>query len=455
MDTKGQKNRERIDLGIGAILAGVSTQSGVPNHKGTEVSIELATSAGQADAETWTLGAGQDIPRQSQPKSEFDILADERKWPEIVRCAEPRLADTQDVEAKLWWIRGHLGAFSMPCSFLAAPLESLCRNVSISSQSETFLALLKETGLLAVHRLQEIGDKAQVENLRKALEQIGIREERGSRERKRTATSSFRSIDFAVPASVAASAALAAAPKRTGAKGRRMGWTSACIAAVAILFMLDHLFPHLRVPQLDIASEDFVSASTYSEQGVSTPERKDPSGRLGALFYSIDAARREGAVAGAAQPQEPVQQVEQAQPQLARAPARAPSSSVTGHKEVVNTTGPVEGGEFKDRIDRARSEDERTARSDLRGGAPQAVLPGTTPQGFEDQKTYTVMARTSVLSAPSYGGRVIGHLERGDRVLVEGRLGRWLRLRSKKGRGGYVVAADVEEFLEGDLSVDR
>jgi hypothetical protein len=52
---------------------------------------------------------------------------------------------------------------------------------------------------------------------------------------------------------------------------------------------------------------------------------------------------------------------------------------------------------------------------------------------------------TSVVSAPSFGGRVIGQLGAGDRVLVEGFLGRWLRLRSRRGRGGYVLSADVEE----------
>jgi hypothetical protein len=43
-------------------------------------------------------------------------------------------------------------------------------------------------------------------------------------------------------------------------------------------------------------------------------------------------------------------------------------------------------------------------------------------------------------------------LEQGDRVLVEGKLGRWLRLRSKKGRGGYVLASDVEEVEGLDIS---
>jgi uncharacterized protein YgiM (DUF1202 family) len=60
-----------------------------------------------------------------------------------------------------------------------------------------------------------------------------------------------------------------------------------------------------------------------------------------------------------------------------------------------------------------------------------------------------------VLSAPSYGGRVIGQLEAGDRVLVEGKLGRWLRLRSKKGRGGYVLTSDVEEVPELDIASNR
>jgi hypothetical protein len=50
---------------------------------------------------------------------------------------------------------------------------------------------------------------------------------------------------------------------------------------------------------------------------------------------------------------------------------------------------------------------------------------------------------------------VIGQLEPGDRVLVEGRVGRWLRLRSKKGRGGYVLATDVEVVPELDVVSGR
>jgi hypothetical protein len=79
----------------------------------------------------------------------------------------------------------------------------------------------------------------------------------------------------------------------------------------------------------------------------------------------------------------------------------------------------------------------------------------STTEGFESQKTFRVLAKTSVLSAPSYGGRIVGQIERGDRVLVEGKLGRWLRLRSKKGRGRYVIAVDVEEVRDFDMSGER
>jgi hypothetical protein len=102
-----------------------------------------------------------------------------------------------------------------------------------------------------------------------------------------------------------------------------------------------------------------------------------------------------------------------------------------------------------------REREERRSREEIQGGPPEAVLPGASQEGFELQKTYRVLEKTSVLSAPSYGGRVVGQLERGDRVLVEGKLGRWLRLRSKKGRGGYVIAADVEEVPDLNVPGER
>ena len=64
----------------------------------------------------------------------------------------------------------------------------------------------------------------------------------------------------------------------------------------------------------------------------------------------------------------------------------------------------------------------------------------------------SVLVRTEVFSAPNYEARPLGTLEPGDRVSVEGRAGQWVRIRSRKGRAGYVFAQDIgelEDFRSG------
>jgi hypothetical protein len=218
---------------------------------------------------------------------------------------------------------------------------------------------------------------------------------------------------------------------------------------------LDQLFPHIRNPRLDTASESFVIYPSGIEQSVTLLEPKNPGNRLGALFYSIE---KKGEDSPALNPDMPVARSGDAQPaspSIQPAPRVANSPSNAQPKDSVDTAGPVEGAEFRERIERAPPERQARNRQEIQGGPPHAVLPGASQEGFEQHRTYRVLSKTSVLSAPSYGGRVVGQLERGDRVLVEGKLGRWLRLRSKKGRGGYVIAADVEEVPDLDTPLDR
>jgi hypothetical protein len=221
---------------------------------------------------------------------------------------------------------------------------------------------------------------------------------------------------------------------------------------------LDQLFPNIRTPSLDIASESFVGHPSGVEQSVSQLEPKNPGNRLGALFYSIE---KEGGESVTPNPATTTAQggvAQSSSPSIDREPPPTSRPPEPRAKESIDTAGPVEGPEFRERIERVRperSEPPARTREEIQGGPPQAVLPGASQEGFEQHRTYKVLAKTSVLSAPSYGGRVIGQLERGDRVLVEGKLGRWLRLRSKKGRGGYVIAADVEEVPDLDIPLDR
>ena len=64
---------------------------------------------------------------------------------------------------------------------------------------------------------------------------------------------------------------------------------------------------------------------------------------------------------------------------------------------------------------------------------------------FSRSILYRVITRgTGVHGEPDADSREISRLRNGDQVLVEGRVGQWLRLRSRSGRHGYVTIQDVE-----------
>lgn len=437
MDTKGIKKSERLDLGLEAILSGDDPQ------RTAEVAIDLELSQTSREGSKWTLGATVQQPQS--PKNEYEVLADERKWTELVLLADTRLADGDDSEVKLWWIRGHLGAFSMPVSFLSAPFDAVCRKLSPASVTDHLKVLLEETGLLVLQRLREVGDVTRFNEVRESLELLGVKE--AGRGRHRVGTSSFRSLESGVAPTTESTKLEEVGGASARPVRNRLVWMLLSLLVVLILFALDRMFPHMRTPELDIASEGFENQISGIEQVTDLPSRRDPAGRLGALFYSIG----EGSPANPHEPKSPAPSpvTPQGEPPRDETPKEPPPPRA---KEEVNTRGPLEGAEFRERVERVRPQSFEGRREELQGGAPQAVLPRSSPRGFESEQTYRVLTRTSVLSAPSFGGRVVGQLDRGDRVLVEGKLGRWLRLRSKKGRGGYVLATDVEEVSGLDIT---
>ena len=437
MATTGDKDKPRIDLGLGAILA-----TAAPKPV-TEVSVDPSS-----DVESWTLG----VSSPQSIRSSYEQLADKREWREIVRRAEAALAIDPSVEARVWWIRGHLGAFSMPVTLLSAPMESLCRGLDISSLSPEVRGVLRETVLLTVSRLEEMGQRDQCESLRAAMTPLDIKPERDANGRERKGTSSFRVAEFALPAQ---DGSVSISPSAEIGLVRQPRWLLKSFAGVAmtlvvLVFRLWDPF-NLFIDQLDTAPEGFEKDPAGVEQSVEQLERKNPVGRLGALFYAIEEDSGDSVQstavnsAGTLSPLRPAVRMD-----AGGASVGSRASQDDALKERVNTKGPVEGPEFRERIER-RPLPESEEREHIQGGPPRAVFPvPSRDEAFEAGRVYRVVVSTTVVSAPSFGGRVIGQLAAGDRVLVEGFLGRWLRLRSRRGRGGYVLSSDVEEVPQED-----
>lgn len=59
------------------------------------------------------------------------------EYPAIIDAAEQTLSDQPDnVEARLWWIRSHCAAASMPVSLIAAPAEAICKTHTFTAGSK-------------------------------------------------------------------------------------------------------------------------------------------------------------------------------------------------------------------------------------------------------------------------------------------------------------------------------
>ena len=433
-----------------------------PNDKNGQLDLGLSvllTDHGREPSVT-TSPISQDVKEQvltAGPNSLYKELADQRKLGELVASLEPALSNGATPEAQLWWVRAHLGALSMPASLLIAPFEALLRELKGSELSSELGSILKETGLLMLQRIQQVGDSAQIAALRRALIENGLLEATSKHNHRsswqvlpeqngdKSAVSDLSNQVAPQVSSQSSPLAIKRAPRINKRKAISVG----VVALLLLLLLL--LAPHFLylTASTEAAYESFVHEPGIAEQVIPAPEGRNHLGSLSALYYSIkeqeEQAEKISASVVAAEPtSSPIQPqaTSRSDPSVKEG---AQSIQVAKRKEQINTRGPIEGEQYRSARSVERERTQNIGEPPLRGSDSSRRTP------FErdsNGKLYRATARVNVLSAPSYRGRVLGRLEPGDRLLVEGRLGSWMRLRSRQGREGYVLAQSVEEIQE-------
>lgn len=434
-----------------------------PNDKDGQLDLGLSvllTDHGREPSVT-TSPISQDVKEQvptAWPNSPYKELADQRKWGELVASLEPALSNGATPEAQLWWVRAHLGALSMPASLLIAPFEALLRELKGSELSLELGSILKETGLIMLQRIQQVGDSAQIAALRRALIENGLLEATSKHNHRSSwqvlpEQNGDKSAVSDLSNQVAPQVSSQSSPlaiKRAPRINKRTAISVGVVAVLLLILLL--LAPHFLylTASTEAAYESFVHEPGIAEQVIPAPEGRNHLGSLSALYYSIkeqeEQAEKISASLVAAEPtSSPIQPqaTSRSDPSVKEG---AQSIQVAKRKEQINTRGPIEGEQYRSARSMERKRPQNIEEPPLRDRDSSRHTP------FErdsNGKLYRATARVNVLSAPSYRGRVLGRLEPGDRLLVEGRLGSWMRLRSRQGREGYVLAQSVEEIQEG------
>ncbi|MFN4896931.1 MAG: SH3 domain-containing protein [Pseudomonadota bacterium] len=461
-DKKG--GPKELNLGLTALLS-KATDAGLANQDGVKSGSEHPRS------ETEIVTVDDDLQALT---SELSQLADKGQWGMIVSRAESAIASEEDIEARLWWIRGHLGAFTLPVSLLAAPFETVCRQLVGDPRVDIYEALLREIGEIALVRLRDVGDRRQEHSVRLALYRLGVIE----------ADEAAEKLYGKVPPKVprleprfelgdAQQQQRTVIAERASVAHKRRPLRFALVASALFTLLLGGIWfwRYTNVaPSLLLAQEDLLGSQ--SPPGMLPPfvVARPVSSSLGALYYSID----KGDLGASQKPAQPATVA--GGTQGASTTTSAPTTAANSYhganqkhdnrspqaaqsekrRESVRTDGPIEGPEFTRGVERET--------------VPQAKLPEVLPEvqvnplpnhSYPDGslnvggEIKSALVQTDVFDSASSDGRVIARLVPGDKVSVEGRIGQWYRIRSRRGRAGFVFAQDIGELEDFQLNSDR
>jgi|GEM_PF-6445669 len=180
------------------------------------------------------------------------------------------------------------------------------------------------------------------------------------------------------------------------------------------------------------------------------------SNNLDALYYDISSqqeARETAAPAEVVKAGAPLQDGASApSSSAAKESAAINQAALKPGKETLNTSEPREDRAFKERLDRAqsrsRTEEVRPQPAKDRPIFPEPPQRRREPAPTRDRQAsngsrYTIVARTSVMARPEYDAIRLTELRPGDEIEVETRMGNWLRILSRNGVYGFVLAQDA------------
>lgn len=133
MRDEDNNNSGVVDLGLSQLLSPENNQAGGESAKTLDIDSFI-----NSCIEARTAGSSTGNSHLSEePENLWLAHWKKLEYSTIIETAERTLQDQPDnVEARLWWIRSHCAAASMPISLIAAPAETICKAHSFTPGSK-------------------------------------------------------------------------------------------------------------------------------------------------------------------------------------------------------------------------------------------------------------------------------------------------------------------------------
>lgn len=474
MTESKQNSQSQVDLGLADLLHSLAKNSGEPVEK------EMASKNG-SDSE-----AAPDYT--VEPLEVLKSLVVAGNWRELARRTEQVLQparsvsqpDEYSVYARMCWIRSQLELDEMPASILVAPLEVSARQFDSIVPSDDLRSFAGELFGALANRLD-----ASIDGEMKALFQkksellIGWQQGNHAEQRKSGAAnlkqgrsqnsgiekSSFDPAATNVKIGIGRQTFQQTSPPPVTA--RRLAPTSSHSIAMLALIVLGLV---IIAAALALRFSDMGRAARSSDTEVlelalqppviafplNNPELETLSelSRFDPILYDIASRER---IPEALRSERPPANSEPGVGQSASQAGASAVGVVSGKKEAIDLSGPIEPQQVRDRKrdgDRIGGLDssgrKRIPQDDLysrdisdRPANIGSVYDSNRQYDFKKPVAYEVMVRTEVYGAPSRRSQIVAELREGDEVLAEGVEGSWVRIRSRLGREGFVPKQDL------------
>jgi hypothetical protein len=410
---------------------------------------------------------------QPQFESILQELAAKEKWNELSKACELELSnDEKNIEAKLLWIKAQYKCKSIPIPILASSLDSVSLLVEASDSlgkdnlKKLCADLLHEVSLV----LKCEDDKELAEVLSSRAEKI-IPSNQFIEERDPNSAKAYPNYDF-VEARLRAKNEVVYQEGNIARYSYRFGLLVTCLIIACSAYYLFYSNSYSNY-NLDTASE-MLSVNITPALLPPNIERLTGLSQLDAVYYEIENKTEKidnMIVQDVAQtlPIAADNRVSQSQdnntslshadnnkaPPVPKLPVGNTNVNVNRALDVVDTSGPIEQGsnaydnsyrspllEPEKQEDQAIELDFPPYKSNMSGKSNKQ--PSNKDQDLP-KNLYVIVSPTRIMQEPSYWAKTRGDLEEGDRVEVLESLGKWLRIRTKKGRTGYILSQDAEK----------
>lgn len=387
--SKDESKEKGVDLGLRDLISSLNGELSV-----TQSSKEIGASEEISTAE-----------EASSSAETFSELFENQKFDELITRAEADIKESnnQDLAARYWWLNAHASKSDIPYQILKATAESLANDAEI--KSEVKLQLL----------IRSLITKLDEQDIRKHQDD----DPKGSEDIRSSIVAKIEK-EFRTPI------------KTIG---------TVLLLAGLIWMLKDVIFEKQALPLNTELSPD-------QEAKLIAPEvaATDLKTAMDAVSYTLDAQEYNN------------------KPAVTSSPASTPQPAATQtsiKKEPISTDGPKES---ENRIMRepprsapqlpetskrvAEQDEDYRDPFDAESVAGKGYRKQKGQESFFSERSLRVIRRAEVFSDPSARSEKVATVYDGDIVYAEGREGAFYRVRSRKGKIGFIHEGDVAEIKQ-------